>query len=330
MSNMIENGNYCVYVHTSPSGKKYVGQTGKLPEERWRYGCGYLNKYENGEYKQPAFARAILKYGWDNIEHEIVASNLTKEEADNFEKLLIQKLDTMNPKFGYNCKEGGSNGTLSEEARKKISEAHKGENHHMYGKHHGEETKRKISESHKGLKASEETRRKLSEARTGENNHMYGKHHTEESKKKMSENKKGKRFGADSPISKKVVQYDLDGNLIKIWSCISDAERELNIFNIVSCCQRKPNYKTVGGYIWRYFGDELTEEDIVQCKKRRGRKCVANYTLSGELVCVFESIVDAALKTGIKHTHISRCCREVRPTAGGFIWKYYEDTEMTA
>ena len=29
MGNIIENGNYCVYVHTSPSGKMYVGQTGK-------------------------------------------------------------------------------------------------------------------------------------------------------------------------------------------------------------------------------------------------------------------------------------------------------------
>lgn len=328
MNNVIKNGNYCVYVHTSPSGKKYVGQTGKNPEERWRYGCGYLYKYKNGEYKQPAFARAILKYGFDNFEHEIIASDLTKDEADNFEKLLIEKLDTMNPKYGYNCKEGGSNGMLSEEGRKKISDAHKGENHHMYGKHHSEETKRKISESHKGLKASEETKRKLSVANTGKNNSMYGKHHSEESKKKISENKKGKWLGANNPIAKKVAQYDLDGNLIKIWHCISDAERELNIHNIVGCCQRKSNYKTVGGYIWRYFEDELTEEDIAQCKKGKGRKCVANYTLSGELVNVFESITDAALNTGIKHSNISRCCREVRPTAGGFIWKYYENEDI--
>lgn len=329
MSNVIENGNYCVYVHTSPSGKKYVGQTRTSLKKRWRNGEGYLYKYKDSdEYKQPAFARAILKYGWDNFEHEVIASNLTKEDADNFEKLLIEKLDTMNPKCGYNCVGGGNSGNFSEETRRKISEANKGEKHHMYGKHHSEETKMKIGEAHKGLKASEETRRKLSEARKGEKAPMYGKRHTEESKKKMSENRKGKGFGVDSPIAKKVVQYDLDGNLIKIWHCISDAERELNIHNIVGCCQRKPNYKTVGGYIWRYFEDELIEEDIAQCKKRRGRKCVANYTLSGELVCVFESITDAALKTGIKHTHISRCCREVRPTAGGFIWKYYESEDI--
>ena len=40
---------------------------------------------------------------------------------------------------------------LSEEHKRKISEACKGENHHMWGKYHSEEVKRKISESHKGL-----------------------------------------------------------------------------------------------------------------------------------------------------------------------------------
>ena len=30
---------------------------------------------------------------------------------------------------------------LSEETRRKMSEAHKGENHPMYGKHHTEETR---------------------------------------------------------------------------------------------------------------------------------------------------------------------------------------------
>ena len=67
MSNVIENGNYCVYIHTSPSGKKYVGQTMRNPEQRWgKNGIQYLNKKKE-KYTHPAFANAILKYGWDNI-----------------------------------------------------------------------------------------------------------------------------------------------------------------------------------------------------------------------------------------------------------------------
>lgn len=75
-------------------------------------------------------------------------------------------------------------GHLSEEHRRKISEAHK-------GKHFSEEHRRKISESKKGKNhpcygkhLSEDTKRKISEAKKG-------KHHTEEARKKMSEAKKG-------------------------------------------------------------------------------------------------------------------------------------------
>jgi len=59
--------------------------------------------------------------------------------------------------------------TSSEETRKKISEAKKGEKNPLYGKHHSEITKFKMSEAQKGIK-----------------NHMYGKHLSEEHKKKMS------------------------------------------------------------------------------------------------------------------------------------------------
>ena len=327
MSNMIENGNYCVYIHTSPSGKRYVGQTGKLPEERWgKDGVRYLHKRKNGEYQHPAFANALLKYGWENFDHEIIASNLTKEEADNFEKLLIEKLDTMSPKFGYNCKEGGAGGNFSEETLKKMSE------------------------SHKGVKQSEETIKKRAEKLRGENNYNYGKHLPEEirkkisetlkgnkisdgTKRKISESLKGKRMGAERFGSKMIVQYDMYGNLIKIWDSIADAGRELKINkgNIAKCCDNtNETCKTAGGYIWKFFGDELTEEYVDKCNRRKNSKRIAQYSSSGELICVFDNISEAELNTGVSHSNISNCCLGNRKRAGGFIWKYYEDTEMTA
>ena len=53
---------------------------------------------------------------------------------------------------------------LSEEHKKKLSEASKGEKNPMYGKHFSEESKKKMSEAKKGKKLSEETKKKLSEA----------------------------------------------------------------------------------------------------------------------------------------------------------------------
>ena len=98
----VYNDTYCVYVHINNiNGKKYVGQTihGGNPSRRWKNGNGYRT--------QKYFWRAIQKYGWDNFEHEIVASNLTKEEADNFEKILIKALNTRNNAHGYNMTDGG-------------------------------------------------------------------------------------------------------------------------------------------------------------------------------------------------------------------------------
>ena len=58
---------------------------------------------------------------------------------------------------------------MSEERKRKISEAKKGENHPMYGKHLSEETKKKLSDSLKGHKVSEETKQKMSKASKGKN-----------------------------------------------------------------------------------------------------------------------------------------------------------------
>jgi hypothetical protein len=57
---------------------------------------------------------------------------------------------------------------LSEETKQKLSEANKGKNNPMYGKHRSEETKRKISESAKGRKRPE-----MSKRQTGKNNPNY-------------------------------------------------------------------------------------------------------------------------------------------------------------
>ena len=74
---------WVVYVHIFPNGKKYFGITCKIPDKRWENGHGYT---KNG---QPVMYHAIKKYGWENIKHEILFTNLTKKEAELKEKELI-------------------------------------------------------------------------------------------------------------------------------------------------------------------------------------------------------------------------------------------------
>ena len=71
---------YSVYCHTTPSGRKYVGIS-CAPEKRWNHGKGYEKNY--------LFDRAIKKYGWDKIKHEILCEGLSLDEAKATEKELI-------------------------------------------------------------------------------------------------------------------------------------------------------------------------------------------------------------------------------------------------
>lgn len=80
---------YCVYRHTSPSGKVYIGIT-KDSKVRWgRKGQGYLGIEKNGKYTHWLFAPAILKYGWENFTHEILFNNLDEISAKMIEEDLI-------------------------------------------------------------------------------------------------------------------------------------------------------------------------------------------------------------------------------------------------
>ncbi len=106
---------FLVYKHTCPNGKMYVGITSRSVSERWgKYGYRYK--------KNRHFWNAIMKYGWDNIKHEILATNLTLEEAGKLEQSLIQQYQLMDRRFGYNNTSGGEVGFPSDEVRVRLKQ----------------------------------------------------------------------------------------------------------------------------------------------------------------------------------------------------------------
>lgn len=113
---------YLIYRHINKiNGKSYIGQTSNLKKRIGNQGSGYLSKKKNGEYAQPAFAFAILKYGWDNFETEILKENLTLEEANFYEFYYIEEYESeVVTGKGYNIQKGGHNSPLSEKTKEKI------------------------------------------------------------------------------------------------------------------------------------------------------------------------------------------------------------------
>lgn len=197
---------YTVYMHICPNGKKYIGITGQQVERRWNHGEGYSH--------QRLFYRAILKYGWNNIEHKIIKTNIDKLEAENIEKSLIEKYSTTNPDFGYNITRGGDGGAL-------------------------------------GVSPSKETRKKLSKA----------------SRKSWQNNERLEKQRKTS--CKKVIQYDLDGNVIEKFDSVKSACEKLNCFGVSACCKRKQ--KTCKGYVFRFEGDtfEKPEKYVITEEHRK-------------------------------------------------------------
>lgn len=223
-------GNWTVYKHTTSSGKVYIGITCQNLKRRWREGNGY----KNNNY----FYRAIKKYGWDNIKHEILFNNFTKEMAKLMEQCLIALYDSFNREYGYNLTLGGE-GTLgyefTKEAKKKMSES-------LKGRVLTEETKKKLSESLKGRVFTEETKKKMSES-------FKEKWKDEDYKKKMSESFKGKQRTEET---KKKISESHNVKVIctttnKIFKSIKLAAEYYNLkssSNIVDCC--KGRVKTAG------------------------------------------------------------------------------------
>ena len=74
---------YCVYKHTFPNGRVYIGITNQNPLKRWQGGNGYKGTDEMYD--------DIMKYGWRNIRHEILDEGLSHEKALEIEKQLIQE-----------------------------------------------------------------------------------------------------------------------------------------------------------------------------------------------------------------------------------------------
>ena len=62
--------------------KKYIGITSQSLKKRSNKGEGYVGCTK--------FYNAIKKYGWDNFKHEIVATDLTKKDAEELEYELIE------------------------------------------------------------------------------------------------------------------------------------------------------------------------------------------------------------------------------------------------
>lgn len=338
MSNREESkkNNYCVYIHTSPSNKRYIGITSMNPKERWKNGRGYNhNKH---------FTNAIEKYGWDNFKHEILAENLTEQEACKMEAELIEKYNTFDSDYGYNHTTGGEIGKQhTNEVRRKQSELAKkmwedeeyrakmhevaisrtGENNPNYGNHKlagenhpnwGKKLKPETIEKMKNRKVSEETRKKISKAAKARMTPEYierirearlGFKHSKESKEKMSKSQKDR----------------WNDELRAEWSEKFSGENNGMYGKHHSEETKQKLREMFSGENSVWYGKHHTEESKQKLHDAMNWKVpVVKLTLQGEFVEEFDSYAMAAKSVGGSPSPIIGCCVGYNKSAYGYMW----------
>lgn len=256
---MVVSGIYCL---TSPSGKRYIGQSKDI-FDRFTY---YKKKIGSNNH----LTKALHKYGPENFKFEVLEET-TLDRLNEREQYYISLYESYNPDKGYNKTYGGGQFTPTDETRQKMREAQLGRKHpeevknKISGKPAGkpltdkekearknnglkargrknkpfsEEAKKKISEARKGKKASMETRKKMSEQRTG---------------RKQTLKTKEKLANINSIRATPVMCLETG----KIYKSRGEARRETGANNILLCCKGK--IKTSGGYHWCYVKKENLE-----------------------------------------------------------------------
>ena len=282
-TNRLKNEKFYLYKHTTPNGKTYIGITSNSPHRRWMNGFGYKNT--------PYFYNAILKYGWDNITHEILYEDLSLEEAASKEIELIKYYKDL--KLSYNLANGGTTNagyTSSEKQREHARNIWK-----------GKKIPREIIE--KGAAK------------------RVGLIHSEDTKKLMS-------ISMRKAHAKPVLKVDFEGNILNRYESLDDASIKNNIDRkaLHRCCNL--NQLKVNGVIYLY--EQEYKNFGISKRLDKKRRPVSVY-LGDNLIERFDYYKDAAKAFGYSPETIQKACSNKfgnhKVGIYNFIYEYIPNTK---
>lgn len=222
-------GHGYIYCYTSPSGKKYIGQT--VTSLRMR-----SNNNGSGYKVCSIFYSAIQKYGWENFTVEILEEP-EKKILDEREYYWIDYYKTYTP-YGYNIRCNARNNYS-----KRVKALQPIDQYDQSGK---------FIQSYSSIMECVSI--------TG---YSYGDicaiiNHRKKHSHGYTFCKKGEKPDLDytyniHKLGRKTAQYTVDGSFIKLWDSAAQAGRELGIQarNIRKVCDKER--QTAGGYRWEYL-----------------------------------------------------------------------------
>ena len=128
---------------------------------------------------------------------------------------------------------------------------------------------------------------------------------------------------------KSVNQYTLDGKFVKTYKSVITASRETGITdtNISTVCSGNSNQKTAGKYLWKY---NMGDTNDIKPFFHHSIKAVAQYSLEGDLITVYRSVVSASRELNIfqGRAEISKVCNGLLSSSNDFMWRFVENNNI--
>ena len=295
---------YIVYKTTNKiNGKIYVGVHRTNPDIFDGYiGCG-VNHKDKKKTRLKGFPAAVRKYGYENFVRETLFEYPDTEEGrlQAFAKEAeIVNTDFVKSPNTYNLVRGGEV-NIADSLRKEIAQ------YTIDGKFI--RTWDSIIEAEQMLQIPN-----ISQNLIG--------------KSKYSGNYQWKYYTGDdsdiAPVQKKektVYQFDLQGNLIKVWKSATEASKSFNEKQnsvrvaINNCCHGKVNQAY--GYFWSF-------KSKFEFKTNSHYSAVAMYNDKGEFIKSFTTLKEAAQEVGLLTTsNIISCIKGKQKHCAGYRWRYF-------
>ncbi len=312
---------YTVYRHISPNGKSYIGITRQDPKRRFQNGYGY--------HTQPAFSRAINKYGWDNFTHEVLESNLTEQEAFAREKYYINEVYHSIAPNGYNSREGGINGRnlvtpIIQYYMDKPVNFFEG-----------------ITEASKKLGVAQKTIK----MHCGKENAIDGyyfeqlapiaphnisaddlelvnpKHYV--IKDIVAEYTRQKVLARNKKTAKAVNKYSPDGKYICTFPSLAEARKSISGSDggaIAAAVNPNRQGDIAYGYMWKFDSGDHSDIEPIKYKHQKRIKKVDKKT--GKVISEYKSMTIAAKELGIHISHIKKACEGFEDISNEYYLQY--------
>lgn len=295
----MEEIKYTIYKLIDPitNEVRYIGLTFNSLKQRLKSHYSEKSKSHKSNWVQKLRSQG-LKPIIESIESDISSY----EEVCEREIYWIEKYKSEGHRLTNMASGGNKNKKMSNETRRKMSESAKNRDFKLVL---SDETKKILSEKAKERFNDENERERLRIA-----NKRYEDSKSDE--QKLQDILKQK--------NKFVVQYDKDMKFINEYPSINNAAKinKLDIGNLIKCCKHKVVF--VGGYVWRYKGDTTPPN-------YKNRKVVLQYDMDNNLISEYDNIRNASLETGISYSGIRLVCNKKRKSAGGFIWRYKNESD---